>query len=116
MNKGRGLLGMMRVTPDIHNFCSIGDHLSLAEKCKISTNGPIDRGYILCIVAGMKHPVTERREELGLTKTQFAKEVDVAPLTVTRWEEGQTLPQRRYWNKLKELGVALDRIFSEAGA
>ena len=44
---------------------------------------------------------------MGLTQIQFAERLGVTPLTVHRWESGQSRPQRLAQNRLRELEDAL---------
>ncbi|MCY4511625.1 MAG: helix-turn-helix domain-containing protein, partial [Acidobacteria bacterium] len=44
---------------------------------------------------------------MGLTQRQFAERLGVTPLTVHRWESGQSRPQRLAKNRLRELDDAL---------
>ena len=43
------------------------------------------------------------RKRLGLTQSQFADRLGVTPITVHRWESGQSRPQRLATNRLREL-------------
>ena len=43
------------------------------------------------------------RKGLGLTQSQFADRLGVTPITVHRWESGQSRPQRLAKNRLREL-------------
>ena len=47
------------------------------------------------------------RKGLGLTQNQFADRLGVTPITVHRWETGQSRPQRLAQNRLRELETAL---------
>lgn len=40
---------------------------------------------IICFMINVK----ELRNRLGLTQEQFAKKLDVVPITIRRWEKGQ---------------------------
>ena len=42
--------------------------------------------------AGRDYPVRELRERLGLTQSEFAREVGVEAATVSRWERGVMKP------------------------
>ena len=49
------------------------------------------------------------RLRLGLTQSQFAERLGVTPITVHRWESGQSRPQRLATDRLRELeGVLAD--------
>ena len=47
------------------------------------------------------------RKRMGLTQQRFAEELRVTPLTVHRWETGQSRPQRLARERLRELETAL---------
>ena len=47
------------------------------------------------------------RKRMGLTQQRFAEELRVTPLTVHRWETGQSRPQRLARERLRELEAAL---------
>ena len=51
--------------------------------------------------------VQRLRKGLGLTQSQFADRLGVTPLTVHRWESGQSRPQRLAKSRLRELEHAL---------
>ena len=51
--------------------------------------------------------VRHLRKGLGLTQSQFADRLGVTPITVHRWESGQSRPQRLAKNRLRELEDAL---------
>ena len=42
--------------------------------------------------AGRDYPVRELRERLGMTQAEFAREVGVDAVTVSRWERGVMKP------------------------
>ena len=42
--------------------------------------------------AGRDYPVKELRERLGMTQAEFAREVGVDSITVSRWERGIRKP------------------------
>lgn len=44
-----------------------------------------------------------RREQLGLSQEAFGVAVGVEGMTVSRWERGESLPQRRLWSKIEEV-------------
>ena len=41
---------------------------------------------------GRDYPVRELRERLGMTQSEFAREVGVEAVTVSRWERGVMKP------------------------
>lgn len=45
----------------------------------------------------------ERRDELSLTQEELGEKVGVDGMTVSRWERGESLPQRRFWAKLSKV-------------
>ena len=47
--------------------------------------------------------VRQLRKRMGLTQEQFAQRLHVTPLTVLRWESGQTTPRPLALEKLREL-------------
>lgn len=47
--------------------------------------------------------LAERRKELGLSQIELGRCLGVGGMTVSRWERGETLPQRRHWPKIKEV-------------
>ena len=47
------------------------------------------------------------RKRMGLTQQRFAEELRVTPLTVHRWETGQSRPQRLARERLREIEAAL---------
>ena len=56
------------------------------------------------------HPgpaVRRIRKRMGLTQQRFAEELRVTPLTVHRWETGQSRPQRLARERLRELEASL---------
>lgn len=44
----------------------------------------------------------QRRDELGLSQEALGNAIGVEGMTVSRWERGESLPQRRFWPKLEE--------------
>lgn len=57
--------------------------------------------YSFCIVAGMsKHPLAAYREKEEITQDELADRLEVAGLTVRRWEEGIVLPQGRVRDRI----------------
>ena len=51
--------------------------------------------------------IKQWREKLGLKRAQYAKLLDVSPLSVTHWESGSTVPretQKRRIAELRDLG------------
>lgn len=45
----------------------------------------------------------QRREALGLSQEQLGAKVGVDAVTVSRWERGESIPQRRFWPKLSQI-------------
>ena len=56
------------------------------------------------------------RKGLGLTQSQFAERLGVTPITVHRWESGQSRPQRLAKNRLRELENVLATESAPASA
>lgn len=61
-----------------------------------------------------EHPVKRLRAELGLSQGDFARRLDVNAMTVSRWERGETVPQRRHWSKLSEIGLRMEDVLAAA--
>ena len=63
--------------------------------------------------------ITQWREKLGLKRAQYAKLLDVSPLSVTHWESGSTVPretQKRRIAELRDLGKReLKKLCMEKG-
>jgi len=51
----------------------------------------------------LQKDVRRLRTSMGLTQEQFAKRLHVTPLTVLRWESGQSKPRRLALTRLREL-------------
>lgn len=47
--------------------------------------------------------IAQRRLELGLTQVALGRCLGVDGMTISRWERGETLPQKRHWPKIKEV-------------
>jgi transcriptional regulator with XRE-family HTH domain len=45
----------------------------------------------------------QRREELGLSQETLGEKIGVDGMTVSRWERGESVPQKRFWPKLIEI-------------
>ena len=44
-----------------------------------------------------------------LSRSQLGERIGVDAMTIRRWEKGVSLPQRKFWEKIKtETGVVLD--------
>ncbi len=56
------------------------------------------------------------RKGLGLTQSQFADRLGVTPITVHRWESGQSRPQRMAKGRLREMEDALATASTAAPA
>ena len=57
----------------------------------------------------------QRRDELELTQEALGEMVGVDGMTVSRWERGESLPQRRFWPKLTQLtGLPIADIIGNA--
>ncbi len=59
---------------------------------------------------GQEYPVRELRERLGLTQEDFAREVGVSMMTVSRWERGIARPTKL---AIKQLDVLARRAGRE---
>jgi SNF2 family DNA or RNA helicase len=51
--------------------------------------------------------IKELRGKLELTQQAFASRVGVSFTTVNRWENDQTIPSKLYWDKLRDIEIAL---------
>ena len=49
------------------------------------------------------NPITAARQRLGKSQDELGAFVGVDGMTVSRWERGESLPQRRFWPKLEEI-------------
>jgi DNA-binding transcriptional regulator YiaG len=50
----------------------------------------VEQYRVLCYIDGMtSEEIRATRERLGMTRTQFARELDVSYQTVVRWETGK---------------------------
>lgn len=59
----------------------------------------------------MEHPLVKVRSDLGLTQEALGVAVGVDGMTVSRWERGESLPQRRFWQKLESVtGLPIVKI------
>ena len=60
--------------------------------------------------------IREARARMGLTQAEFAEQLSVTPLTVHRWESGQSRPRRLALERLDSLQSVLGRGEEEAHA
>ena len=56
------------------------------------------------------------RQSLGLTQQAFASRLGVSFATINRWENGQSKPNRLYWEQLRELESSFSRLPFANGA
>jgi transcriptional regulator with XRE-family HTH domain len=45
----------------------------------------------------------KRRTALGLSQEAFGEAIGVEGMTVSRWERGESFPQRRFWPDLEKI-------------
>lgn len=51
------------------------------------------------------------RKDIGLTRRQLAKYVDVQTKDVKEWEDGVSLPDKEHWEKIEEaIKTSLDQV------
>jgi transcriptional regulator with XRE-family HTH domain len=50
----------------------------------------------------MANHIKTRREELKLSQKELAERIGVEPMTVSRWERGNNLPNKKHWPKIEE--------------
>ena len=51
------------------------------------------------------------RKDIGLTRRQLAKYVDVQTKDVKEWEDGVSLPDKEHWGKIEEaIKTSLDQV------
>lgn len=54
-----------------------------------------------------KHPLKAWRDDHGLSQEAAAEKLHVKPMTITRWERGSHLPNKKHWPKIEEAtGIA----------
>lgn len=59
----------------------------------------------------MQNPIKTRREELKLSQGEIAARVGVRAMTVSRWERGNNLPNKKHWPKIEEvMGITPSRL------
>lgn len=58
-----------------------------------------------------------RRDALGLSQEALGEKIGVDGMTVSRWERGESLPQRRFWSGLEQLlGSPVGELIGIPGA
>ncbi len=62
------------------------------------------------------NPVRLRREELQLSQEGLAAALGVEPITVSRWERDEAIPQRRLWPKLQAVGIPVGDVLARAAS
>lgn len=76
--------------------------------------------YISCIVRdamAVQNLIKDARERLGLSQVGLGRKLAVNALTVSRWERGANLPQRKHWPKIKDvLGIELAVVAEQSEA
>ena len=48
--------------------------------------------------------IKQLRERLNLTQPELAYKLDVAPMTVSRWERGVCSPHKNFIKQMKKMG------------
>lgn len=48
--------------------------------------------------------VKSLRQSLGLTQPEFAHKLQIAPMTVSRWERGVSEPSKVFITQMKKMG------------
>ncbi|MGA2546704.1 MAG: helicase-related protein [Rectinemataceae bacterium] len=54
--------------------------------------------------------IKDFRQRLGLTQQAFAAQIGASFATVNRWENGQSKPNRLYWEQLRELSTSVSGL------
>lgn len=58
-----------------------------------------------------KHPLKAWRDDRQLSQEAAAELLRVKPMTVSRWERGSHLPNKKHWPKIEEAtGIAASRL------
>lgn len=61
------------------------------------------------------HPLAEFRtkHDPRLTQDDLGEKVGVDGMTISRWERGERVPQKRHWPKLTEVtGIPIEKILA----
>jgi transcriptional regulator with XRE-family HTH domain len=57
------------------------------------------------------------RQANKLSRRELGERLGVDAMTIRRWEKGDNLPHRRFWEKIKsETGVSLDVLVTSEAA
>lgn len=48
------------------------------------------------------HPLARARKKDGISQVQLGEMVGVDGMTVSRWENGVSVPRKRFWTKLEQ--------------
>lgn len=57
------------------------------------------------------------RQSKKLSRRELGARLGVDAMTIRRWEKGDNLPHRRFWEKIKtETGVSLDVLVTREAA
>jgi transcriptional regulator with XRE-family HTH domain len=54
-------------------------------------------------MAEVAHPLRQWRDAEGLSQEALSDRLGVDALTISRWERGDTEPQKRHWEKIEEV-------------
>lgn len=58
--------------------------------------------------------LAERRKAAGMTQEHVAKRIDVDQASISHWEHGKYVPQRKYRKKLAKLfGCTVEELFPD---
>lgn len=61
------------------------------------------------------HPFVEYRaaQVPPLTQDDLGSRIGVDGMTISRWERGESLPQKRHWSKIEDVtGIPRERLIS----
>lgn len=64
------------------------------------------------------HPIAKFRKAQtpSLSQEMLAEKLAVTPETIGRWERGETMPPKRYWEKIREITYVTPELLAAAFA